>query len=91
MVKIVNFGVFGDFRDFRLHTKQSIRGHPLHIFQKKHKTTTILVLEDVDGQFEIPLLYFYDTASCLGCPTEGFATLQLKFHLTGLIRSMLFM
>ena len=70
MVKIVNFGVFGDFRDFRLHTKQSIRGHPLHIFQKKHKTTTILVLEDVDGQFEIPLLYFHDTASSLGCPTN---------------------
>ena len=69
MVKIVNFGVFGDFRDFRLHTKQSIRGHPLHIFQKKHKTTTILVLEDVDGQFEIPLLYFHDTAFSLGCPT----------------------
>ena len=71
MVKIVNFGVFGDFRDFRLHTKQSIRGHPLHIFQKKHKTTTILVLEDVDGQFEIPLLYFHDTASSLGCPISS--------------------
>ena len=43
----------------------------MHIFQKNHKTTLILVLEDVDGQFEIPLLSFYDTASCLGCPTYG--------------------
>ena len=68
-MKIANFGVFCDFRDFRVLSKRSIRGHPLHIFQKKHKTTIILVLEDVDGQFEKPLLYFHDIAFCLGCPT----------------------
>ena len=52
-----------DFDNFRLHNKRL-----LHIFQRKHETTIILVLEDVDGQFEKPLLYFHDTASCLGCP-----------------------
>ena len=28
----------------------------MHIFQKNHKTTIILVLEDVDGPQKIPLL-----------------------------------
>ena len=41
----------------------------MHVFQKKHRTTIILVLEDVDGQFEKPLLYFHDNAFGLGCPT----------------------
>ena len=65
-MKKANFGVFCDFRIFcvfRLLNKRSIKGHPLHIFQRKHKTTIILVLEDVDGQFEKPLLYFHDTAT----------------------------
>ena len=46
---------FYDFRVFRLLNKRSIRGHPLHIFQKNHKTTIILVQEDVDGPKRIPL------------------------------------
>ena len=44
------------------------RGHPLHIFQKMYKTTIVLVLEDIERQFEKPLLYFHDNAFCLGCP-----------------------
>ena len=65
MVKIVNFGVFCDFRDFcdfRLLTKRSIRGHPLHIFQKNHKTTIILVQEDVDGPKRTPLLIDFSSS-----------------------------
>ena len=29
----------------------------------------ILVLDDVDGQFEKPFLYSHDVAFWLGCPT----------------------
>ena len=30
----------------------------------------ILVLEDVNGQFEKPFLYYHDVAFCLGCPIQ---------------------
>ena len=46
MVEVAYIDVFAIFR---LLGERSIRGHPLHIFQKNHKTTIILVLEDVDG------------------------------------------
>ena len=64
-MKKANFGVFCDFRVFRvfrLLNKRSIRGHPLHISQKNHKTTIILVQEDVDGPKRTPLLIDFSSS-----------------------------
>ena len=61
-MKKANFGVFCDFRVFRLLNQRSIRGHPLHISQKNHKTTIILVQEDVDGPKRTPLLIDFSSS-----------------------------
>ena len=81
-MKKANFGVFCDFRVFRvfrLLNKRSIRGHPLHISQKNHKTTIILVQEDVDGPKRTPLLIDFSSSLQNQPVWDVLALLRIRF------------